>query len=121
MYAETYKRSLLIAGLRDFATYLETHPDVPAPIRLDVMVFPDRGSDSAVCAEIDRIADVIGAPVTDERGEFGHYETARSFGPVTYSAIAILAKARAHHDAHMSYHGSVIPDAGQTPTAAEGR
>ncbi len=120
MYAEHDKRSLLIAGLRDFATYLEAHPYVPAPFNVDVMVFPHRDSDSAMCAEIDRIAKMTASPVTDER-EFGHYRTGRSFGLVTYSAVAILADARARHDALMSYRHSVKPDAIVTPTAADGR
>lgn len=106
MNVEPDKRSLFIAGLRDLATYLESHPDVPAPFNLDAMVFPDRDSDSAMCAEIDRIAKIIGASVTDD----GHYRTSRSFGPVTYSVVAILAEARARHDALMSYRHSVIPD-----------
>ncbi len=117
MYAETDKRSLFIAGLRDLATYLESHPDVPAPLNLDAMVFPDRDSDSAMCAEIERIAKIIGASVTDD----GHYRASRSFGPVTYSVVAILAEARARHDALLSYDGSVIPDSSATSSEVDGR
>lgn len=108
------QRSLLIASLQDFAAYLEAHPDVPAPYSVDVMVFPLRDSDAAMCAEIDRIAALIGCEVVDQRADFGHYDAARSFGPVTYTAVAILADARARHDALMSYRDSVVPD---IPTA----
>src|SRR6266516_1404327 len=106
-YMEPAQRDRLVTGLRDCAAYLEAHPDLPAPGNVDAMVFPDGDSDSAKCAEIDRIAAMIGSHVTDERREFGHYRTSRSFGPVTYTAVAILADARARHDALMSYHHSV--------------
>jgi hypothetical protein len=117
-YPEPASRARLITGLRDLAEYLEANPDVPAPFNIDVMVFPHREHDAAMCAEIDRVAKILGAHPADERAESGHYTVTRSFGPVTYSAIAILADARARHDAQMSYHGSVIPD---THTTQGGR
>ncbi len=120
-YAEPERRSLLVAGLRDLAAYLEAHPGLPAPHNVDAMVFPDRDSDSVICAEVDRIATMIGSHVTDERREFGHYRTSLSFGPVTYSAVAILADAHARYDALMSYHHSVIPDMATAPRAMDGR
>ena len=116
-YAEPERRSLLVAGLRDLAAYLEAHSGLPAPHNVDAMVFPDRDSDSAMCAEIERIAKIIGASVTDD----GHYRASRSFGPVTYSVVAILAEARARHDALLSYDGSVIPDSSATSSEVDGR
>lgn len=116
-YPEPDRRSL-ITSLRDFAAFLEAHPDVPAPYHVDLMVFPRRDSDGAMCAEIDRVAAAINSPTEDERTESGHYRTSRSFGLVTYTAVAILANARARYDALMSYHHSVTPD---TPKAVDER
>ena|SRR6266516_6933567 len=113
-YVAPAKRPLLIAGLRDIAAFLAANTDVPAPYGAELMVFPPRDTDAAMCVEIDRIAALIGSPVVDERAEYEHYRTALSFGPVTYAAVAILADARARYDALMSYDHAVMPD---TPTA----
>ena len=112
-YAKQASREELIAGLRDLAGYLKANPDLPTPFNIGVMAFPDRDRDAAICTEIDHVAELLGSKPIDERTEHGHHSVARSLGPVTYSAVAILAD-RARHDAHMSYHGSVIPETGMT-------
>ena len=85
-YADTGQRARLIAGLRGLAVFLETNPDVPAPLYADVLVFPPDGSDAERRAEIDVIAERIGeTPET----VCGHYVVWRFFGPVQYRAVAI--------------------------------
>lgn len=109
-YADMNQRPRLIAGLRALAAYLETHPEVPAPTSAELMVFA-RGTDRAMRTEIERIAALVGADVHTADSFRSHYRTTRDFGPVTYSAIAILSAARARHDALMSYDGAVVADA----------
>jgi hypothetical protein len=54
----------LIAGLRALADFLQGHPDVPAPLWTDMYLFPPRGTDEQMRAEIDEIAARIGANAT---------------------------------------------------------
>jgi hypothetical protein len=87
-YANADERGRLIDGLRALADFLQDHPDVPAPRWADVYVFPLRGTDEQMRAEIDQIAARIGAEPADDAGS-GHYAAARLFGPVQYRAVAI--------------------------------
>jgi hypothetical protein len=87
-YANADERGRLIAGLRALADFLQDHQDVPAPRWAYVYVFPPRGADEQMRAEIDQIAARIGAEPTDDAA-YGHYAAACLFGPVQYRAVAI--------------------------------
>ena len=113
-YADHDQRRRLIAGLRSLVTLLETRPEVPTPTFTDLTVFPPRGTDAAMCAEVDRIAALLGSEVDTESLDHGHYKTSRSFGPVEYKAVAILSAARAQHAAWCSYADSVTADSDTT-------
>jgi len=93
-YANSYERSGPIAGLRNLAEFLAQNPQVPAPRRIDLLVFPPDGSDTEMFAEIDVIAAEIGATATDADSPAGHYSAVRDFGPVQYRAVAIPRAAR---------------------------
>ncbi|MDX3110583.1 hypothetical protein [Nonomuraea angiospora] len=67
-------------------------------------------TDAEKCADIDQIAARIGSTIDQADIPYGHYSTSRFFGPVEYRAVAILAAARARHDAEASYRGCVQPD-----------
>ena len=86
-YADSTERAALISGLRSLADYLESNPDVPAPIYTQVYTFPPDGEWPAVQAEIDAAAARL--DVTAYRSPGGHYVASRSFGPVEYRAVAI--------------------------------
>ncbi len=87
-YADPAQRQELITGLRALADFLASHPEVPAPLYTDVLVFPPLGSDSARRREIDLIASRIGSGV-GTCPIYCHYQTSRRFGPVEYRAVAI--------------------------------
>jgi hypothetical protein len=93
-YANFEERARIIAGLRDLAEFLDKHPSVPVPRRTDMLVFPPVGTDAQMFAEIDAIADQIGATASDADSPAGHYSAYRDFGPVQYRAIAIPRNAR---------------------------
>jgi hypothetical protein len=102
-------RAALITGLRGLADFLATHPDVPVPPGYHetiVHVFPGGQSDAERCAEVDRVAAVLGTPAADP-DHCGHYATDRTFGPVTYRVLAISDAHRADYHAQMSYFGAV--------------
>ena len=87
-HANSEERARLIAGLRQLADFLDQNPDVPAPRHADVYVFPARGSNAEMFAEIDVIAEQIGTTASAD-SPAGHYSAARDFGPVHYRAVAI--------------------------------
>jgi hypothetical protein len=93
-YGNDEERVRMIAGLRDLANYLDQNPEVPVPWRADVLVFPTEGSDAEMFAEIDAIAELIGAAASDVDSPHGHYSAVRDFGPVHYRAVAIPHSAR---------------------------
>lgn len=93
-YANSDERSSLIAGLRKLAEFLDQNPQIPAPRRTDLLVFPPTGSDTEMFAEIDAIAERIAATASDADSPAGHYSAVRDFGPVQYRAVAIPNAAR---------------------------
>ena len=95
-YANDEERVRLIAGLRDLADFLDQNPDVPAPWRADLLVFPPEASDAEMFAEIDTIAEMIGSTASDADSPRGHYSAVRNFGPVQYRAVAVPHSARAN-------------------------
>ena len=93
-YAYDEGRARLIAGLRDLAEFLDRNPQVPAPRYADLLVFPPRGTDAEMFAEVDIIAEQIGVTARQNDTPDGHYIASRSFGPVQYRAVAIPRAAR---------------------------
>ncbi|MGP3914268.1 hypothetical protein [Nonomuraea sp. 10N515B] len=104
------RRTALINGLLDLAAFLETHPEVPVTSSVTVRHFPNHDDDADMRAEIDQIAARAGSHIDYEDSPYGHYATSVFFGPVEYRAVAILADARARHDAESSYRGCIQPD-----------
>src|ERR1700722_3937880 len=93
-YVNDEERVRLIAGLRDLAEFLNQNPEVPVPWRADLLVFPSKGTDPEMFAEIDSIAERIGVAASDADSPAGHYSAVRRFGPVQYRAVAIPHAAR---------------------------
>jgi len=93
-YGNDEERLRLIAGLRELADFLDRNPEVPAPWRTDLLVFPLEGSDRQMFAEVDAIADLIGVAASGADSPAGHYSAVRNFGPVQYRAVAIPHTAR---------------------------
>jgi hypothetical protein len=97
-YANADERDRLIAGLRDLADFLDGNPQVPAPRRTDMLIFPPAGTDAEMFAEIDAIAERIGITASDADSPSGHYSAVIDFGPVQYRVVAILHAARGDED-----------------------
>jgi hypothetical protein len=108
-YANPARRIDVIRGLRELAALLESCPDIPAPYTLDVLVFPPDGTDAEICAEVDRIAALLGIAVQDATARHAHYTATKGFGAVRYRAVAIPSRVRAYHDARNSYAADVMP------------
>lgn len=87
-YGTNGERDSFIAGLRDLAEFLESHPDVPAPSATAcIHVFPPAGNNEERRAEID----VIASRIDTQAFMFGpgHYVASRYFGQIEYRAVAI--------------------------------
>jgi hypothetical protein len=97
-YANPEERTRLIAGLRNLADFLDENPQIPAPRRTDMLVFPPNGTDAEMFAEIEAIAERIGVIASDVDSPNGHYRAVRNFGPVQYRAIAIPNAAGSDED-----------------------
>jgi len=89
-YANAEQRKRLGAGLRALAEFIESSPGAPMPVTANVLVFPANGTREQMCAEIDAIAEAIGAETRWTVGD--HYSVSRHFGPVEYRAVAIPSK-----------------------------
>ncbi|MFI6802614.1 hypothetical protein [Streptosporangium canum] len=111
MSIDPERRTAFITGLRELADFVETNPEIPIPrASIPVHYFPERVTDSEMCAEVDRIAELLGTDIDPVHLPHDHYTTARHFGPISYEAVAILAGARARHEALTSYRDCVTPD-----------
>ncbi|TDB86447.1 hypothetical protein E1264_17770 [Actinomadura sp. KC216] len=104
----TDDRAAFVAGLRELTEFLEAHPDLPLP-RPDLSFSVREGDDADERAEVDRIAEILGAE-PEETADGGHYTVARSFGPVTYEAVAITSACMARYRALMTYGDAVEPE-----------
>ena len=93
-HANSEERGRFIAGLRELADFLDRNPEVSAPWRADLLVFPADGTDAEMFAEIDVIAEQIDVTASDDDSPRGHYSAVRDFGPVQYRAVAIPHSAR---------------------------
>jgi hypothetical protein len=80
-HANSAERERFIAGLGQLADFLGRNPDVPAPRYAEVI--------AEMFAEINVIAQQIGAAASSAGSPAGHYSAARDFGPVRYRAVAI--------------------------------
>ena len=107
---DTATRQAFITGLRDLADYLARHPAIPVPAYGTEIHLCAASTDDGGCAQVAQFARQLGVPVPKSISYSGHYEAARSFGPVGYRMVAISDDAMARHYAYTSYSGAVTPD-----------
>jgi hypothetical protein len=86
-YPDPTERAAIIGGFRALADYLESNPEVPAPVYPVVYAFPSAADWPAKRVAIDVIAEQLAVTVHETSG--GHYVAARFFGPLEYRAVAI--------------------------------
>ena len=79
-------RAQFINGLRDLALYLGAHFGFPVPDSAEITIFPDGDSYAERCAQVNRLAFILGVVPKDS---LGHYSAERDFGPITYRIVAV--------------------------------
>lgn len=108
---QTSRREQLTADLRRVADFLDSRPEIPVPLFVDIPVHPQHDASSAPGAdalvESERIAAELGCTM---KVHGGHYTATRTFGLVTYKAVVITPNAMARHAAWWSYQDSLSPD-----------
>jgi hypothetical protein len=79
-------RTAMVAALRQAATWLEAHPDVPVSEydRVELRHILFGGTPAAERAEVDRVAEVMDGTIRQDR----HYEASHRIGPFEYMVIA---------------------------------
>ncbi|MCG5220418.1 hypothetical protein [Streptosporangium sp. KLBMP 9127] len=113
----TDNRADLITGLINLAVLLKANPDLPAPDYVSVCHYA-RGTDADIRTEIDRVAALLETEIDPHATIYGHYYASVHLGPVEYTAVGILADARARHDAENSYRDSIVMDPAPTTDSA---
>lgn len=88
---DTLRRIKIAAGLREFASFLETNLELPVPTRVEISHAVIGDTDDAERTEIDRIGRIL-TEVPSSEHEGHHYAVRRDFGPVTYTATAITSE-----------------------------
>ncbi|MEV4183893.1 hypothetical protein AB0J28_20930 [Streptosporangium canum] len=118
MSTDPERRAAFVTGLRELADFIEANSEVPIPRRsTPVHYFPKRVTDAEMCAEIDRIAELLDTEIDPVHLPYDHYMTTRHFGPISYEAVAILAGARTQQDPSTGYRDRVTPDTDTTHAA----
>ncbi len=103
-------REQFITGLRDLAAYLDAHPAIPVPlIGTDITLHTDHTEDGGR-GQVNHIAAMLGATITDDTRNGGHLTATRMFGPIGYTVVSIPATVMAAHHASATYSGCVTPD-----------
>ena len=103
-------RAAFITGLRDLAAYLETHPGIPVPRYGQCLTLNAASTDDGGRDQVNHVACLLGATITDEIAGGGHHRAERAFGQITYSIVSIPAAHMAAYHALVSYDGCVSPD-----------
>ena len=88
-------RASFIGDLRALADFLALH----------AASTDDGGRD-----QVNHVACLLGATITDEIASGGHYRAERAFGQITYSVVSIPEAHMAAYHALNSYDGCVSPD-----------
>lgn len=108
---DLFARAQTIAGLRQLADHLETHPELPVKeYGFDLTIYPEADTDAAGRAEVDRIADILDVTPTDNTPMGGHYIASKIFGRISYRAVHISSRAQATYNARNSYEHNIRLD-----------
>jgi hypothetical protein len=106
---DSARRNRYIAGLHALADYLARHPIIPVPPYGSDILLPADSDQDGGFFQVERIARLLGVPVTDETAGGGHYLATRAFGPASYTVFSIPVACAERYSAHMSYSDCVDP------------
>ena len=102
-------RDSFITDLRALADFLATHPAVPVPLHGAYVTLHATSTETGGRDQVNHIACLLGATISDDTASGGHYRASRSFGSISYDAVAIPEACTAAYHALTSYDGCVTP------------
>ena len=103
-------RASFIGDLRALADFLPDHPAIPVPLYGQYFTLNAASTDDGGRGQVNHVACLLGATITDEIASGGHYRAERAFGQITYSVVSIPEAHMAAYHALNSYDGCVSPD-----------
>ncbi|WP_329095535.1 hypothetical protein OG979_12900 [Actinomadura citrea] len=121
---DLFARHQTIAGLRALADFLEANPAVPVnEYGREYNVYTRAEDEAAAVAVVDQIAALLGAEVTDDRPNGGHYSAEKTFGRITYGIVHVPQRRHDEYDAYTSYRHNIRldPDRNNSEDGDEGR
>jgi hypothetical protein len=98
-----------VRSLRDLADYLDQNIAIPVPETGACLTLHASSAENGGRAQVDYLARLMNAEVTDDTADGGHYWAVRNFGPIGYEIVAIPDLVMAAHDALMSYRDCITP------------
>ena len=103
-------RASFIGDLRALADFLARHPAIPVPLYGEYFTLHAASTDDGGRDQVNHVACLLGATITDDTASGGHYRAERAFGQIIYSIVSIPDVHMAVYHALNSYDGSVTPD-----------
>lgn len=82
-------RTAMVKGLRELADFLDGHPDVPVPRRIDVQLSTWGEAMAERMDSVDHFALAAGVRPDWVNDEKTHYTAMRKFGPLEFFCVAI--------------------------------
>lgn len=103
-------RTEFIASLRALADYLDAHQAVPVPAYgADIDVHMARAENGGH-EEVKKVARFLGATISDNTADGGHYVASRSFVAIRYTIVSVSNEDMRQYEAYSSYWRCVNPD-----------
>lgn len=108
---DPHDRAEFAAALRELADFLDGCATAPVPCYGDQITLHADSFEDGGKAQVDHIARILHAPITDETKNGGHYTATRYFGCIGYEVVSIPGSCTARYNAERSYWGCITPDA----------
>lgn len=88
--ADGPKRAATLKGLRELVDFLDAHPDVPVPTRMELQLSTYGPTMDERAASVDQFAQGVGTrPEWSDGNGNAYYTATRAFGPVRFFCVAI--------------------------------
>lgn len=106
---ESLARAQMAGALRALAAFIERTPDLPLPNSCELLHSVREDDDETEHREVDRIAGILGVTPSEANGG-AHYMAVRSWGPISYRAVAIAEEEMERYRAGLTYIDVVTPE-----------
>lgn len=106
---EYLARAQMAGALRELAAFLERNLNLPLPNSCELLYSVMEDDDETERREVDRIAAILEVTPSEANGG-AHYMAVRSWGPISYRAVAIAEEEMERYRAGLTYIDVVKPE-----------